>query len=116
VTMDGHVVNKVGTLGLALAAHELGVPFHPLVQSPDPAAPTGADVPIEQRDGDEVLTTMGQRTASWRVQGRYPAFDVTPPRFVTAVVTDRGTFAPDRLDDYHRRPPARGDREDDEPS
>jgi methylthioribose-1-phosphate isomerase len=104
VTMDGHVVNKVGTLGLALAAHAFGVPFHALEQAPDPEAPTGADVPIEQRDGDEVLTTMGQRTASWRVRGRYPAFDVTPPRFVSTVVTDRGPFPPDRLADYFRPP------------
>jgi methylthioribose-1-phosphate isomerase len=100
VTMDGHVVNKVGTLGLALAADAFGVPFHALVLSPDRRASTAADVPIEHRDGDEVLTTLGRRTASWRVRGRYPAFDVTPPRFVTTVVTDRGSFPPDQLTDH----------------
>ncbi|OLR92126.1 s-methyl-5-thioribose-1-phosphate isomerase [Actinokineospora bangkokensis] len=102
VTMDGHVVNKVGTLGLAVAAHAFGVPFHAQVQAPDPAAPTAADVPIEHRDGDEVLHTLGVRTASHRVRGHYPAFDVTPPRFVRTVVTDRGAFAPGALADYHR--------------
>ncbi|MCG8918719.1 s-methyl-5-thioribose-1-phosphate isomerase [Actinokineospora sp. PR83] len=103
VTMDGHVVNKVGTLGLAVAAHAFGVPFLAQVQAPDPAARTAADVPIEHRSGDEVLHTLGVRTASTRVRGHYPAFDVTPPRFVHTVVTDRGPFAPDALDGYHRK-------------
>ncbi|WP_424187484.1 s-methyl-5-thioribose-1-phosphate isomerase [Actinokineospora sp. G85] len=102
VTMDGHVVNKVGTLGLAVAAHAFGVPFLAQVQAPDPAAPTAADVPIEHRPGAEVLHTLGVRTASDRVRGHYPAFDVTPPRFVGTVVTDRGPFAPGSLADYHR--------------
>ncbi|GLZ31083.1 methylthioribose-1-phosphate isomerase [Lentzea sp. NBRC 105346] len=102
VTMDGHVVNKVGTLGLAVAAHAFGVPFYAQVQAPDLGASTKEDVPIEYRDGAEVLSTLGRPTASQRVRGLYPAFDVTPPRFVTRIVTDRGVLAPDRLTDYHR--------------
>jgi methylthioribose-1-phosphate isomerase len=101
ITMDGHVINKVGTLQLAVAAHAFGVPFHALAQSPDQHASTASDVPIEYRDGTEVLTTLGHRTASTRVRGHYPAFDVTPPRFVTTVVTDKGAFAPGRLQDYY---------------
>lgn len=101
ITMDGHVINKVGTLQLAVAAHAFGVPFHALSHAPDQHAATAADVPIEYRDGAEVLSTLGHRTASTRVRGHYPAFDVTPPRFVTTVVTDRGAFAPDRLPDYY---------------
>ncbi|GAA4833470.1 s-methyl-5-thioribose-1-phosphate isomerase [Saccharopolyspora rosea] len=100
VTMDGHVINKVGTLQLAVAADAFGVPFHALCQAPDPDAATGADVPIEFRDGDEVLHALGHRTASDRVRGRYPAFDVTDPRFVTTVVTDRGAFPPQRVHEY----------------
>ncbi|GAA4423178.1 hypothetical protein GCM10023148_24900 [Actinokineospora soli] len=100
VAMDGSVVNKVGTLGLAVAAHAFGVPYLALVQTPDRTARTGADIPIEHRDGDDVLHTLGARTASTRVRGHYPAFDVTPPRFVTTVVTDRGPFAPDALNRY----------------
>ncbi|SDW92839.1 methylthioribose-1-phosphate isomerase [Saccharopolyspora shandongensis] len=100
VTMDGHVINKVGTLQLAVAANAFGVPFHALCHAPDPASATGADVPIEFRDGDEVLHTLGRRSASERVRGLYPAFDVTDPRFVTTVVTDRGAFAPDRVHEY----------------
>jgi methylthioribose-1-phosphate isomerase len=95
VTMDGHVVNKIGTLGLAVAANAFDVPFHAMVQAPDRLAPTAADVPIEYRDGTEVLDRPG-------IRGHYPAFDITPPRFVTTVVTDRGPFSPLRLADYYR--------------
>jgi methylthioribose-1-phosphate isomerase len=101
VTMDGHVVNKIGTLQLAVAAHAFGVPFFALVQAPDRQAATAADVELEDRDGDEVLHCLGRRTASERVTGVYPAFDVTPPRFVSAVVTDRGRFSPHDLASYY---------------
>ncbi|CCH28467.1 s-methyl-5-thioribose-1-phosphate isomerase [Actinosynnema sp. NPDC047251] len=101
VTMDGHVVNKIGTLGLAVAASAFAVPFLAMVQAPDRLAPGAADVPIEFRPGDDVLHTLGRRTASARVKGWYPAFDVTPPRFVSSVVTDRGAYAPDRLHEYY---------------
>lgn len=104
VSLDGTVVNKVGTLGLAVAAHAFDVPFYALVQSPDPAAPTGADITIEDRDGNEVLYTLGRRTASALVTDTwYPAFDATPPRFVTRVVTDRGAFAAGDLARYFER-------------
>ncbi|HEX6360398.1 methylthioribose-1-phosphate isomerase [Actinophytocola sp.] len=95
VTMDGHVINKIGTLGLAVAANAFGVPFHAMVQAPDRLAPTAADVPIEYRDGTEILDRPG-------IRGLYPAFDITPPRFVTTVVTDRGPFDPLLLADYYR--------------
>jgi methylthioribose-1-phosphate isomerase len=100
VSMDGHVVNKVGTLGLAVAASTFGVPYYALVQAPDRFARTGADVPIEYRAGDEALYALGTRTASELVRGLVPAFDVTPPRFVTAVVTDRGAFPAGGLSGY----------------
>ncbi|MFJ8963071.1 s-methyl-5-thioribose-1-phosphate isomerase [Lentzea sp. NPDC102401] len=101
VTMDGHVVNKVGTLGLAVAAHAFGVPFHAQVQAPDLQAPTTEHVEIEYRDGSEVLQVLGRPSATPRVKGHYPAFDVTPPRFVTTVVTDRGVFDAGALDEYY---------------
>jgi methylthioribose-1-phosphate isomerase len=102
VTMDGHVINKVGTLGLAVAATAFTVPFHAMVQAPDQDVRTGDDVPIEYRPGDEVLHTLGRRTASEKVRGLYPAFDVTAPRFVTTIVTDRGPFEPHRVAEYYR--------------
>jgi methylthioribose-1-phosphate isomerase len=103
VTMDGHVVNKIGTLGLAIAAHAHGVPFLAMVQAPDRLAPTAADVPIEHRPGTEVLTAAG--VVHPAIRGHYPAFDVTPPRFVTTVVTDRGAFDPADLAGYHQEEP-----------
>ncbi|SOD99042.1 methylthioribose-1-phosphate isomerase [Blastococcus haudaquaticus] len=103
VTMDGHVINKVGTLGHAVAAAAFDVPFLALVQAPDPQAATVADVVVEERDGLEVLSVLGARSASPLVErGWYPAFDVTPPRWVTTIVTDRGPFAPDRVAQYHQ--------------
>ncbi|GAA3670673.1 S-methyl-5-thioribose-1-phosphate isomerase [Nonomuraea antimicrobica] len=97
VTLDGHVINKVGTLGVALAAKAFGVPFYALVDAPDPQARTAADVVIERRDGDEVLHARGVRTAADGVIGYYPAFDVTPPDLVTRIVTERGVHHPKEL-------------------
>jgi methylthioribose-1-phosphate isomerase len=107
VTMDGHVVNKVGTLQLAIAAREFGVPFFAMVQSPDIEAPSASDVEIELRNGDEVLSCMGVRTASHRAKGFYPAFDVTPPKYVAGIVTDRGLYSPHDLSAYHEVPQVR---------
>ncbi len=102
VTMDGHVVNKIGTLQIAVSAHAFEVPYVALVQAPDRHAPHAAAVELEERDGDEVLHCLGRRTASTMVAGLYPAFDITPPRFVSAVVTDRGRFSPYDVASYHR--------------
>ena len=97
VTLDGHVVNKIGTLQLAIAARHHGVPYHALIHGPDPLASTAADVPIEERDGEEVLHVLGTRIASERARGWYPAFDITPPELVTTIVTSRGPFVPSEL-------------------
>ncbi|MCU1482394.1 MAG: methylthioribose-phosphate isomerase [Subtercola sp.] len=107
VSLDGAVVNKVGTLGLAVAAAAFGVPFYALVQAPDRDAATAADIVVEERDPAEVLSTLGRRTASELVTSAwYPAFDVTPPRFVTGIVTDRGVFAPGAVGDYYALTPS----------
>ena len=100
ITMDGSVVNKVGTLQLAIAARAFGVPFHALCHAPDPHTASGSQVPIEYRDAQEVLHTLGRRSASDKVTGLYPAFDVTDPHLVTSVITDRGSFAPAELHRY----------------
>jgi methylthioribose-1-phosphate isomerase len=97
VTLSGHVINKIGTLQLAIAARHFAVPFVALVQAPDRQAPTPADVHIEERDSREVLSCLGIPTASPLARGWYPAFDVTPPEFVSAVATCEGVFAPVHL-------------------
>ncbi|MBB4918461.1 s-methyl-5-thioribose-1-phosphate isomerase [Streptosporangium saharense] len=104
VTLDGHVVNKVGTLGVALAANAFGVPYHALIDAPDPQARTIDDVVIERRDGDEVLHVLGRRTAAEGVTGYYPAFDATPPRLVTSIVTEHGVYEPSRVRDHFAVP------------
>jgi methylthioribose-1-phosphate isomerase len=101
VTMDGHVVNKVGTFQIAVAAHALGVPYLVLVHAPDAEARTIDDVEMEDRNGEDVLHALGARTASHRVSGIYPAFDATPSQFVTAIATDRGRFSPLDLASYY---------------
>ena len=98
VALDGSVVNKIGTLGLAVAASAFDVPFYALVQAPDRTAQTGADIVIEERDPHDVLETLGRRTASPLVTTAwYPAFDVTPARFVSRIVTSHGSYEPPDL-------------------
>ncbi|MGH9293627.1 MAG: S-methyl-5-thioribose-1-phosphate isomerase [Acidimicrobiales bacterium] len=90
IAANGDVANKIGTLGIALAAAHAGVPF--IVAAPestiDSATPDGAAIPVEQRDGTEVTSIGGTRTAPATTTGLNPAFDVTPTELVTAVVTD----------------------------
>jgi methylthioribose-1-phosphate isomerase len=92
IAANGDVANKIGTLGVAIAARHFGIPFY--VAAPtstlDPATATGADIPIEQRAAGEVTQGFGARTAPEGVQVYNPAFDVTPAALVSAIVTDRG--------------------------
>jgi methylthioribose-1-phosphate isomerase len=92
IAANGDVANKIGTYSLALAAARHNLPFY--VAAPlstlDLATPTGADIPIEERAGDEVLNLAGTRVAAEGARARYPAFDVTPADLVTAIITDRG--------------------------
>ncbi len=87
VTANGDVVNKIGTLNLAVLCRHYGVPFYVACPSSsfDPATPSGGDVTIEQRPAAEVA---GPGTA--RVPAYNPAFDVTPAGLVTGLITDRG--------------------------
>lgn len=95
VAANGDVANKVGTLGVALACKEAGVPF--VVAAPestvDRATATGEAIPVELRDGEEVLALGGVRTAPPGSRGHNPAFDVTPARLVTALVTQERVYA-----------------------
>jgi methylthioribose-1-phosphate isomerase len=92
IARNGDTANKVGTYPLALAAHAAGVPF--FVAAPmstlDPRAANGAEIPIEQRGAEEVTHLQGQRVAAVGVQVFNPAFDVTPSRYIAAIVTERG--------------------------
>jgi methylthioribose-1-phosphate isomerase len=99
ITLDGHVINKVGTFQIALMARYWGIPYY-VTGTPNPAHPSADSVEIELRDPELVLESMGQKHTMTGVRGFYPAFDVTPPELIAGVVTDRGIFAPDDLDKY----------------
>jgi methylthioribose-1-phosphate isomerase len=100
VTMDGHVINKIGTFQIALAARYHQVPFY-VLGTPSPGHATADDVRIEERDPAESIHAMGLPTTKEGVRGYYPAFDITPPELVTAIVTPKGVFAPSDLKGYY---------------
>lgn len=97
VTADGGVVNKAGTLALALLCERAAIPFYALSPRIDTGTPTAAGVPIELRPGSEALHCLGQRTAATGVQGFYPAFDRTPPELITGLITPDGITSPAQL-------------------
>jgi methylthioribose-1-phosphate isomerase len=96
IALNGDVANKIGTYGVALAAHAHGIPLY--VAAPfssfDLTIAQGADIPLEQRAPDEVTTIRGVRVAPEGVAALNWAFDVTPARYVTAIITDRGVIRP----------------------
>jgi ribose 1,5-bisphosphate isomerase len=98
IAADGSVVNKVGTSMLAVSARERGVPVMVAAQTLKlhPDTLTGHTVEIEMRDETEVLSTADrERLGNPNVEN--PAFDVTPPRYVDAIVTERGQFPPESI-------------------
>jgi methylthioribose-1-phosphate isomerase len=96
VAANGDVANKIGTYGVAVLCRVHKVPFY--VAAPlstiDPAIRTGKGIPIEQRDPSEVTHLMGKRVAPHGCLVYNPAFDVTPARYVSAIVTEKGVLAP----------------------
>ena len=96
IAANGDTANKIGTYSLAVLARENKVPFY--VAAPtttiDLACPDGPAIPIEERTSAEVLTFAGQSIAPPGVSARYVAFDVTPARYVTAIITDQGVCWP----------------------
>lgn len=98
VARNGDVANKIGTYGVAVLAKENGVPFYAVVPTPtvDLSLAHGGLIPIEERGADEVLNLQiaGERVTPEGVQARNPAFDVTPHRYLTAIVTENGIVRP----------------------
>jgi len=92
IAANGDTANKIGTYSLAVLARENGVPFY--VAAPtttiDLSCPDGSRIPIEERSSGEVLNFAGHAIGPVGVSARYAAFDVTPARYITAIVTDQG--------------------------
>ena len=100
VAANGDTANKIGTYNLALAAADNGVPFY--VAAPtstiDLATPTGADIAIEERDPAEVVEVGATRVAPDGAPVFNPAFDVTPARLITGIITEHGIARPPYVD------------------
>jgi len=92
IAANGDVANKIGTYTVAVLARENGLPFYVAapVSTVDLATPSGDTIPIEERAPEEVTHHGGRRLAPEGVAVRNPAFDVTPHRYVTAIITERG--------------------------
>jgi S-methyl-5-thioribose-1-phosphate isomerase len=105
IAANGDVANKIGTYEKAVLAKENNIPFYVAAPSTtiDFDCPDGDKIPIEERDEDEVLKVVGMdenmrismvKLASSQSHARNPAFDVTPAKYVTGIITEEGIFAP----------------------
>ncbi len=92
IAANGDVANKIGTYSLAVLAKENGVPFYVAapISTLDLKIASGAQIPIEQRAAEEVTHVFGVPVAPRDIEVENPAFDVTPAKYVTAIVTERG--------------------------
>jgi methylthioribose-1-phosphate isomerase len=100
IAANGDVANKIGTYSVAVLAKAHGIPFY--VAAPystiDLQTKSGADIPIEQRNAQEVTSIHGSHpVAPSGVSVYNPAFDVTPAELVSGIITERGVFAPQEL-------------------
>jgi methylthioribose-1-phosphate isomerase len=92
IAANGDVANKIGTYTVAVLAKENGIPFYVAapVSTIDFSLTSGEDIPIEERSPDEVTSFQGVRTAPEGIQVANPAFDVTPYRYVSVIITEMG--------------------------
>jgi methylthioribose-1-phosphate isomerase len=92
IAANGDTANKVGTYSVAVLAHENGIPFYIAapVSTVDMSLATGDDIPIEERRAEEVTRFRGMPIAPEGFPAANPAFDVTPHRYITAIITEKG--------------------------
>lgn len=97
IAANGDTANKIGTCTVAIVAKEYGVPFY--VAAPlstiDTSIESGDEIPIEERDKEEVTHINGQRICAEGVNVINPAFDVTPAKYITGIITETGILSPD---------------------
>jgi len=106
IARNGDAANKIGTYGLALAAAHHQIPFYVAapVSTVDWSVASGNEIPIEERSAEEVTHIGGLRLAPEGVSGWNPAFDVTPAKLITAIITEYGVFpaSPEGLEELHK--------------
>jgi methylthioribose-1-phosphate isomerase len=104
IAANGDTANKIGTYTVAVLAHEHKIPFY--VAAPlstiDLATPDGDRIPIEERDQREVSHLGASRLTPIGAKIRNPAFDITPHRYITGIVTERGVFKPPYVESLKR--------------
>ncbi|MCA9077014.1 MAG: S-methyl-5-thioribose-1-phosphate isomerase [Planctomycetaceae bacterium] len=96
IAADGDVCNKIGTYSVALLAKAHNIPFYVAAPSStfDLSLDSGTEIPIEQRAAEEITEGFGRTTAPTGIEVYNPAFDVTPAKYVSAIVTERGVIQP----------------------
>jgi methylthioribose-1-phosphate isomerase len=96
MALNGDFANKIGTYALAVLAHHHGIPFYAALplSSVDPRLETGQGIPIEERPPEEVTHIRGLLITPPGFPAYHPAFDVTPHRFLTGIVTEKGVLYP----------------------
>jgi methylthioribose-1-phosphate isomerase len=94
IVANGDTANKIGTYSLSILAREHKVPFYIAAPSStfDLSIKSGAEIPIEQRDAEEVTTFAGARVAPQDINVCNPAFDVTEARDIAAIITEKGVI------------------------
>jgi len=94
LAINGDLANKTGTYLVALAAYDHNIPFYTATTryNIDSDAADGRAIPIELRGADEVLTIRGQKITVEGVDALYPAFDVTPARLLSGIITEAGVL------------------------
>lgn len=92
ITANGDVANKIGTYTLAVLAHVNNIPFYVAAPSStiDLSIKTGDDIPIEFRSEDEVKKIAGKNITTNKTKALHPAFDITPSKYVSAIITEKG--------------------------
>ncbi len=96
IAANGDVANKIGTYNVAVLARANGIPFYVAapVSTLDPLTPSGDEIPIEEREPEEITVFAGMRTAPQGTRAVNPVFDITPREYVTAIITEKGVLRP----------------------
>ncbi|MBU1946839.1 MAG: S-methyl-5-thioribose-1-phosphate isomerase [Nanoarchaeota archaeon] len=102
IAANGDTANKIGTYEKAVLAKENSIPFY--IAAPtstiDINCPSGDKIPIEERDEKEVLEIRGKRIANPSSHAKNPAFDITPAKYITGIITEKGIIKPDKQQIY----------------
>jgi len=101
IAANGDTANKIGTYSLAVLAHHHGIPFYIAapVSTIDGSIAEGMQIPIEERDHEEITQIQGAQIAPTDVRVRNPAFDVTPAKLITAIITEKGVLKPPYIEE-----------------